>query len=67
MKHNLEGSNANAIPKWRCVKEVERNIILEDLETINFVGCMHHMIWFVEKQEANWVEKTNLTQLRKFD
>ncbi len=43
MKHNLEGNCANATPKWKCVKEVEKKIILEDLETINFYRCMHNM------------------------
>jgi len=67
MKRNLEGNNANATPKWRCVKEVEGSIILEDLEIFNFVKCMHNMNWFEEKQKANWVEKVSLTQLWKFD
>jgi hypothetical protein len=49
MKHSLEGSNGHAVPKQRHVKEVERNVTPKDLETINFVGCMHRMIWFVER------------------
>jgi hypothetical protein len=44
MKHNLEGKCANATPKLQCVKEVERNMILEDLEIINFYICMHNII-----------------------
>ncbi len=44
MKHNLESNCANATPKWQCVKEVEKKIILEDVETINFYRCMHNMI-----------------------
>ncbi len=67
MKHSLEGSNGHAVPKQRHVKEVERNVTPKDLETINFVGCMHRMIWFVERWEASWVEKACFTQLWKFD
>jgi hypothetical protein len=50
MKHSLEGSNVNATPKQWHVKEVERSIIPKDLETINFVECMHGMIWSMERQ-----------------
>jgi hypothetical protein len=67
MNHSLEGSNANAILKWRHVKEVERTITPKDLETINFIRRMHGMIWFVEKREASWVKKADFIQLRKFD
>jgi hypothetical protein len=49
MKHNLEGRSVNAAPKWRRVKEVERSIIPKDLEMINFIGCMHGMIRFLER------------------
>jgi len=61
MKHNLEGSSGNVIPKWQCVKEVERNINPKGLKMINFVGCMCEMIWSMEKQKASWAHKVNLT------
>jgi hypothetical protein len=67
MKRSLEGSSGNAAPKWQHVKEVERSITPKDLETINFVGCIHIMIWSMERWEASWVEKACCTQLWKFD
>jgi hypothetical protein len=40
------------------VKELENPIKSKDLETINFIGYMHNMIWVIEKQEAQWAKKT---------
>lgn len=52
MKHNLEGNNVNATPKQWCVKEVENSITPKDPK-INFVGCMHNMIWSMERRKVN--------------
>ncbi len=52
MKCNLEKANTPTNSKRRRVKELEKLIELKDLETINFVNCMHNMIWVMEKREA---------------
>jgi hypothetical protein len=49
------------------VKELEKSIESKDLEMINFVSCMHDMIWVMEKQETQWVKKARLIHMRKFD
>jgi hypothetical protein len=67
MKQTLEKVNVPTTSKRQQVKELENLIEPKDLEMINFVNCMHDMIWVMEKQEAQWVEKVEFTHMRKFD
>jgi hypothetical protein len=52
MKWTLEKANVPFVSKHRWVKELEKSIELKDLEMINFVDCMHGMIWAMEKQKV---------------
>ncbi len=67
MKRTLEKVNIPTISKCRRVKELEKPIELKDLETINFVDCMHDMIWVMEKRETQWVKKGGFIHMCKFD
>ncbi len=58
MKQTPEKANIPTISKHWWVKELENPIKSKDLETINFIGYMHNMIWVIEKQEAQWAKKT---------
>jgi hypothetical protein len=49
------------------VKELEKLIELKDLETIDFISCIHNMIWAMEKWETQWVEKARFIHICKFN
>jgi hypothetical protein len=46
---------------------LEKLIELKDLETINFVDCMHGVIWAMEKWKVQWAEKKWLIHMHKFN
>ncbi len=67
MKRTPKKTNILAISKHQWVKELEKLIELKDLETIDFIGCIHNMIWAMEKWEMQWVEKARLIHICKFN
>jgi hypothetical protein len=52
MKWTLKKANTLVVSKHQRIKELEKPIESEDLETINFVRCMHDMIWVMDNHEA---------------
>jgi hypothetical protein len=67
MEQTPKKANTFVASNYRRVKELENLIELKDLEMINFVDCMHDMIWAMEKQEAQWAKKARLIHMHKFD
>jgi hypothetical protein len=49
MKRTPKKVNVPTTSKRQQVKELENLIEPKDLEMINFVDCMHNMIWVMEK------------------